>query len=247
MEAGAIVRFKTGETDFEAFGDRFRGLGFHLVDLAGWTESPEVVRERIKRPTADGTFPTPVTFDERTVRMSGFMVAANHTKLEHSSAWFRGLAKASGQLIVEDAYGEFWTPGKVTAARFANHGFAPEGQWSLEVVAEDPRKYGQVRPYPAGTPAVHFGTSDAVPRLLVGAGSGGYTVTGPGGRVVTVPSPPNAAHVISFAEGGLFLNGVRQVGAISVLQPWVIPAGIEGVTATITGARTLTHEVTDTF
>ncbi|PVE94988.1 hypothetical protein DC434_13770 [Microbacterium sp. TPD7012] len=111
----------------------------------------------------------------------------------------------------------------------------------------DPRTYGEVREFPAGTAAAQRGNFPATPRLLVGAGTGGYTVTGPGGRVVTVTTAPAGAHEIDFATAGLFLGGVRQSNAIGTYQPWTIPPGLPGVTATISSARTLTQRVTDTF
>lgn len=251
MQAGAIVQvFLPGSTTpaLTAYGDEFHGLGFHFTDLDNWTSAPEVEMERVKRPASHGTFVLPARLRERVVRISGFQVSRTHEELEHASAGFRGLTTRQVKLVVEDVYGTTRADGAVTAAMFRNHGFAPEGTWTLEVTCEDPRIYGETRDFPAGAAAVHYGSFEARPRLMISAGSGGYTVTGPGGRVVTVNvNAPTAAHYIDFAEGGLFTAAsVRVPNTITVYQPWKIPPGGPGVVATINGARTLMQRVADT-
>lgn len=252
MQSGAIVRvFFPGATGaaLTAYGDEFHGLGFHFTDLEGWTDAPEVVTERVRRPASHGSFAFPAWVEERVVRIQGFQVSRTHHDLEHAAAGFRGLVSRPVRFVVEDVNGTTWAVGKVTAARFRNYGFAPEGTWALEVTCEDPRKYGEMRAFPDGATAVHYGNFPATPRLMIGAGSGGYTVTGPGGRVVTVnATAPTAAHYIDFADGGLFTAaGARVPRTITVYQPWEIPPGGPGVVATITGSRTLSQRVTDTF
>jgi hypothetical protein len=122
-------------------------------------------------------------------------------------------------------------------------------KYSFEVWAPDPRMYGQVHEYAAGEAAVQYGNFPARPRLLVGAGSGGYTITGPGGkRVVTNQYAITDAHYIDFASGGVFFSsGVRSSGDLTVYQPWEVPPGLPGVKATISGSRSLKVQVSDTF
>lgn len=244
MQAGAIARFG----GITAYGDEFHGLGFHFTDLIGYTDAPDVDRERVRRPAGHGSFRLPAYLEERIVRIPGFMVARSHIELEHESARFRGLITQRVQLTVEDTKESTWVSGLVTRASFTNHGFAPEGTWELEVTCEDPRKFGTVREFAAGSPAIHYGNWPATPRLLIGAGSGGYTVTGPNGRTVVVATAPAAAHYIDFETGGLYTAaGVRQVGGITTYRDWEIPAGPSGVIATISGARNLKQRVLDTY
>lgn len=244
MQAGAIARFG----GITAYGDKFHGEGFHFVDLDGWTDTPQVDVDRVRRPAQHGIFLLPTFARERVVRLSGFHVAPTHMQMEHASARVRGLLTSVVRLSIEDTHATHWVDGTVTEAIYRNHGFAAEGRWSLEVECADPRKYGPVNDFTAGTVAVQRGNFPATPRLMIGAGSGGYTVTGPNGRQVVVGTAPAAAHYIDFANGGLYTSaGVRQVGAITIYQPWSIPPGIPGVTATISGSRSLIQRVTDTF
>lgn len=243
MKAGAIARFE----GITARGDEYDGPGWYFTNLDGWTESPNVDLEVINRAGAHGIYALPAYMRERRLRIPGFHVAPDHRKLETSSEQLRSLQTREIWVSIEDVNGSRRVHGTVTGAAFRNHGFAAEGTWELEVVCPLPWKYGKVRDFASGVPAVAKGNVPATPRLLVGAGVGGYTVTGPSGRVITVTTAPAAAHVIDLAEGGLFLNGVRQIGAISVLQPWEVSPSPVGVAATITGARTLTQRITDTY
>lgn len=242
MESGAIARFE----GITARGDEYDGPGWYFTDLDGWTESPGVDLDVINRAGAHGIYALPAYMRERRLRIPGFHVAPDHRKLEAASQQLRSLQARQIWVSIEDVNGSRRVQGTVTEAAFRNHGFAPEGTWELAVTCPLPWKYGKVRDFPAGVPAVTKGTVAATPRLLVGAGAGGYTITGPSGRIITVTTAPAAAHVIDLAEGGLFLNGARQIGAISVLQPWDVEPGPVGVAATISGARTLTQRLTDT-
>lgn len=120
--------------------------------------------------------------------------------------------------------------------------------YRVQMWAPNPRIFGEVNEFPAGASAINRGNFAATPRLLVGAGTGGYTVTGPGGRQIVVGTAPTAAHYIDFANGGLFTAaGVRQMGAITTYQPWKVGPGLPGAVASISGSRSLIQQVTDTY
>jgi hypothetical protein len=248
MESGAIARF----AGITAYGDRFRGLGWHMSDLIGWTEAPDVVRERIKRSRAAGTFRTPAFLDERVVRVPGFLVAASHSDLEDQAEQFRGLITRVITLSIETPRGRRWVSGTVTQAAFENHVFAPEGQWVLEVTCEDPRKYGDVHRFPAGTPVFHRGNVDAWSVHTVTSAvevPGGYTITGPNGRIIkiTYPVVPGWPHRIDTATGILTVNGTPVNNYVTVWQPWSIPPGPAAFAHTITAGVVLETAVTDTL
>lgn len=243
MQAGAIARFG----GITAYGDRFHGTGFHLVDLDGWTDAPGVSMQHITRPEGDGLFPTPAFLGERAVRLSGFYVGRTHHELEHESARIRGLVKRRLRLAVEDVRGSFWAAGTVTQAAFKNSGFAPEGRWSVEISCDDPRVYGPVNEFGAGEVAIHRGTSPAWPVFVVtGTAAGGYTITGPNGQriVVTTPLTSGVPHTIDTADGEVSVGS--SLGDISVFEPWTIDPGLPGVTHSIS-AGTLLVRVPDTY
>lgn len=209
----------------------------------------DVRREDIARPSAHGSFDMPGFLTPRVIPVSGHASSRSPLGLEHLMGRLSGLLAdgGKGRLVLDGPTGPRWCDVRLASATQITQLNATTARFLLTFWAADPRTYGEARDVAGGAAAVQYGNFPATPRLLVGAGSGGYTVTGPGGRVVTVGSAPAAAHEIDFVTGGLFLNGVRQVGAISVFQPWTIPPGAPGVTATISGSRSLVQRVTDTY
>lgn len=210
----------------------------------------DVRREDIARPAAHGSFDMPGFLTPRVIPVSGHMSSPSTYGLEHSMARLSGLLADGGtsRLTVDGPGGARWCDVRLASATQITQLDATTARFLVTFWAPDPRMYGEMHDFPAGVEAINRGNFPASPRLMVGAGSGGYTVTGPGGRQVVVGSAPAGAHYIDFANGGLFTAaGVRQVGAVTVYQPWTVGPGLPGVTATITGSRSLTQRVTETF
>lgn len=233
---------------------RVEGLFVGPGGFNGWDDGVDVRRESVERPGQHGEFDLPVFNGSRVISIDGHALAWSEYELGHLRNRVMGVCADGGrQTFTVEHQGDSL---HAAVRRGAKPVFVDAGvrygmlraEFSLFLVAADPRKYGDVRDYPAAQPAVHHGNFPATPRLMVGAGSGGYTVTGPGGRQIVVGTAPAAAHYIDFATGGLFTAaGVRQVGAITVYQPWSIPVGVPGATASISGARSLAQRVTDTY
>lgn len=216
--------------------------------LRGW-RGGDLRREELPRPAAHGAFDFNGYQAQKVISVTGTILASSEPALKHMKDTVLSILSrgGSGRMSVDEDSSSTWRDVRLVSCSDPEDLDELSATFSLTFWAADPRRYGEVRDYNAGIAAVHYGNFDANPRLLIGAGSGGYTVTGPGGRVVTVTTAPAAAHEIDFAAGGLYLAGVRQVGAISVYQPWTIAPGTPGAAATITGARSLTQRVTDTF
>lgn len=223
--------------------------------FTGWEDGGgEVRREAVPRPAALGEFDLPVYEGAMVFSVDGHALASSPQRLAVLRDRITGVGSGGRrfQVAVELQGRTLWT----TARRGARPSFKDAGirggliraSFLLQFVAPIPRKYGETREVPAGQVAINRGNEDAVPRLLVGAGTGGYTVTGPGGRTIVVATAPSAAHYVDFSTGGLFTSaGVRQVGAITIYQPWSIPPGMTGVTATISSARSMSQVFADTF
>lgn len=231
--------------------DRNRAYVIDPDGVTGLDDGPAVRRDSVARPGQHGAFAARGYRDARVISIPGNIVASSPLELQSMrDALMSVLADGTaGRLTADRPMGSRWADvmlADVPTVKVRGH-TETEAVFQIQFWSPDPRLYGAVQEFPAGVPAVHYGNFPATPTLLVGAGSGGYTITGPSGRVVTVAAAPAAAHVIDFATGGLFLNGVRQVGAISVYQPWEVPAGLPGASASITGARSLVQRVTDTF
>lgn len=216
--------------------------------LRGW-RGGDLRREEIPRPSAHGAFDLAGYQSQKVTSLSGTLLASSEVGLKHMKDSILGVLAdgSSGRMTVDDESGSTWRDVRLVSCSDPEDLDELSATFSMTFWSADPRRYGDVRDFAAGAPAVHYGNFPATPRLMVGAGTGGYTVTGPGGRVVTVTTAPAGAHEIDFATAGLFLGGVRQSNAIGTYQPWTIPPGLPGVTATISGARTLTQRVTDTF
>lgn len=218
--------------------------------VRGWlVDGVDMRMEQIDRPADHGSFSLPGYLTGRSISWGGLILTDNPQEQDHAMRRLSG-AGAGGlisQISVENA-GSHWADVQRAGEfdmRMLSYGRV--ASYRVQLWAPNPRIFGDVHEYAAGAPAVHYGNAEATPRLLIGAGSGGYTVTGPNGRQIVVGTAPAGAHEIDFANGGLFLNGVRQVNAITIYRPWTIPPGIPGVTATISGSRTLAQRVTDTF
>lgn len=238
----------------ERLTSRVEGLFVGPEGFNGWDDGVDVRRESVERPAAHGEFDLPVFNGSRVISIDGHALAWSEFELGQLRNRIMGVCADGGrQQMTVEHQGEAL---HATVRRGSKPTFVDAGvrhgmmraRFAIFLVAADPRKYGEVNDFPAGTVAVNRGNFPATPRLLVGAGSGGYTVTGPNGRQVIVGSAPAGAHYIDFASGGLFTNaGVRQVGAVTVYQPWTVPPGVPGVSASISGSRSLVQRVTDTF
>lgn len=231
-----------GDATYTIEADGIRGLKLDGVDVR---------REVIDRPAAHGAFNTQGFLTGRRIRWSGDIETSNPDEQVHAITRLSGLLADGGmdRLVVDEGSSVRWLDvvrGGEPDITMITYGIA--ASYSFEAWAPDPRMYGDTREFAAGETAVHYGNFPATPRLLVGAGSGGYTVTGPDARQVVVGTAPAEAHYIDFVTGGLFTNaGIRQLGAITTYQPWKIGPGLPGAAASITGSRSLAQRVTDTF
>lgn len=247
-----MLRVRIGGVTFE--GDPIDPGRCFMIEpdgWSGWDDGTTVRREDVSRPGAHGSFGFQGQRDARVIRVSGWILARSPQELQQMRNQLTGVLASGGygRLSVDQPLGSTWADvmlSDMPVVKVRGHSEL-EASFQIQFWAPNPRKFGEVRDFAAGVPATHFGNFPATPRLLIGAGAGGYTVTGPGGRVVTVGTAPAGAHEIDFENGGLFLNGVRQTNAIDVYRPWKIPVGIPGVAASISGARSLTQRVPDTY
>lgn len=232
------------------------GLFVEKDGFEGWDDGGgESVREEVQRPASIGIFDMPVFEAGMPFSVGGHALAQDPYTLALLRDRVTGVGRGGRrfQVNVEHQGRTLWTWArrgakpqfKDTGRRHGRH----HAKFLLQFVAPIPRKYGEPHDVAAGVIAFNAGNEDAIPRLIIGAGVGGYTVSGPGGRVITVnTNAPAGEHSIDFATGGLFnAAGARVPNAISVWQPWAIPPGLPGVVATISGTRTLRQVYPDTY
>ncbi|MEQ6899287.1 hypothetical protein [Microbacterium sp. KR10-403] len=249
MRSGAIARF----AGITAYGDVFHGAGFHLVDLSGWTDAPDVDMEKLARPTSHGQFLAPAYARARDVQMSGFHVADSVTSMEYESAALRGLFARVVRLTIEEPRGTFWVDGTVDVATYANRGFASEGDWLVNVHCVDPRKYGELRTFTGTTVQVfQYGNFPASPVIEVtGSMPSGYMVASQGRQfVVNQALSSGQTHRIDLARGWLYRGSTLQSGAVDVAESFTVPGGEKPVSVVLTpvsGSGQMTVKVTDTY
>lgn len=247
-----MLNVSVGGVTFEG-SPRDSGTGFIIgpQGWTGWDDGTAVRRESVERPGDHGSFAVRGYRSARVITIAGTILASSKLELGHMIDRFMGILAdgGSGRMLVERPHGFRWANVMLTDMPTAPVIGASEldARFTIQFWSPDPRKYGESRDFPAGTPALHYGNFPAVPKLIVGSGSGGYTVTGPAGRQVVVASAPSDSHYIDFSSGGLFtMDGTRQAGAVTIYQPWRISPG-ETAGATISGSRPLVQRVTDTF
>lgn len=239
----AGVHFEAVPRDFDEF---------LMISPDGYSRSSAVRREDVQRPAAHGSFALPAVRDAQVFTFKGVAKRKTAWEMEALEEQVRGICGAGGwdHLTVDEGAGSRTTEVGLASVDFDVLGSDPTiAEFQIQFWAPSPRMFGKVTDFAAGTPAVSRGSFPATPRLLIGAGTGGYTITGPNGRQIVVgASAPAGAHYIDFAQGGLFTAaGVRVPGAMSVFQPWTVGPGLPGVVASITGARSLVQRVTDTY
>lgn len=223
----------------------------------GWEDGGgESRREAIPRPGAHGEFDTDVMQGSRPITIDGHALAWSDGKFLSLRDRVMGLC-ADGRrqrLVVEHRGRTLWAdvrrgPKPTFDDRGVRYG-RRHGRFLLQLVAADPRRYGEVNDFPGGAVAVNRGNFPARPQLIVsGTAAGGYTITGRGGRrvVVTRALTSGAPHTIDFARGGLWIGGVRRSRSITVYEPWEIPPGMPGAVATVSNGLALIQRVTDTW
>lgn len=237
---GLVFSGEPGDVTYTIESDSVRGWLIDGVDMR---------TEQIDRPAAHGAFNLPGFLTGRSISWGGLILTDTPEEQNHAMLRLSGLLADGGtDRLVGENTDTRWADvarGGEFDMKMLRHGKV--ASYRLQLWAANPRIFGETREFPSGTPAYHYGNFPATPRPLVGAGSGGYTVSGPGGRTVVVGSAPSAAHYIDFANGGLFTNaGARQVGAITTYRPWTVAPG-QTVSASISGSRSLSQRVVDTF
>lgn len=225
---------------------------YTITSIDGWDDGVDTRRESIDRPGGHGQFHTPGYLSGRLITIAGEIYTDSDAAQDHAILRLTGaLADGStGKLTVTTSQTAWAMVQRNGPPDIVRDRWGLLATYQLQLWAVDPRKYGEAHDYPAGVPAVQYGNFPARPQLVVsGSSSGGYTVTGPDGRrvVVTKAITSGAPHTIDFAQGGLYVDGVRQLRAISIYEPWTVGPGLPSVTAGVSGGLDLVQRVTDTY
>jgi hypothetical protein len=220
--------------------------------IAGLFGGVGVRGERIPLPSAHGDYDLPVYREARLLKFSGD-VNSDGLSDQQKDLSRLGAVLADGQksTLAFQADGgprrcsvrladtpdiEVVVPGK----------FA---RYQLQLIAPDPRMYGEDRSFTGGdVQAYHYGNFPAKIQAVVrGPRPAGYEIQGPGGRRVVVAQSlgPLDHHTIQFWSGRVYRNGTRQLGALTVFQPWTVPPGLPTAMSCPSGEMTI--NISDTY
>lgn len=211
-------------------------------------------RDSIPRPSAHGDFDVPVFLTGMLVTISGLIHASSVAEYEAAVDALTGLLAdgSSSELEVTQAVGSWTAMVRRSGEPDVTHlVYGETGRYQVQFWAADPRRYGASHSFgPASSVSTvaHDGNfpADAVLEVA-GSSGGGYTVTGPGSRLITVTEPlvSGHPHTVDVGSGALHVDGVRVLGGVSVFQPWAVPPGV--TVSVSVSAGTVAVEVRDTF
>lgn len=226
---------------------------YTMDSITGWLDGVETKQERIDRPSDDGEFDVPGYLAGRMVSITGLILADTDAGYEQAIAALAAIpATELSELTVVTALGS-------TSAMVRRSGkpdiapvvYGQSARFRVQFWAADPRRYGASHTFGPGSSVTgigHDGNFKATPVLTVsGSSGGGYTVTGPGGKTITVTQAlvSGHPHTIDLSTGGLYVDGARVAGGMSVFRPWSVPVG-STVSASVS-AGSLSVTVLDTF
>lgn len=199
--------------------------GFGLADLPGWYDGAPVRDEGRRRPTSNGNFGVDRFHrDARVISVEGAWTGSSIEEAYEARARIEGI-QASGvpsRFEVVDHFGTRWVTARLASApQCSAELFSPRFTYAFDVIADDPRKYGEEVVSTTGLPSA--GTGYVWPALWPADwGSGGDP-----GRVDLVNAGKVDTHPLLEVSGGLG-DGVELVEVVtgSVLRlERVIPLG----------------------
>lgn len=220
-------------------GARSQRYGLFITETSGWIESVKAVYDEVPVPGGNGSFDVPVYLSSRLVRAKGFCKAESFETLD----WFHGAVtgqlggEATRPFVAEHLGATEWAMGQCVRADFTPLGGQLRAEWQMDFWMPKPEKFGDIEVFGEGEAAEHRGNTGAPPVFTItGIRPAGYTIHGPGGRVlkVTRPLAAGSTHVYDMATSELLVDGALVDGGVEIPGSWALPRGARW-THTITG------------
>lgn len=251
----AILKVRLAGVPFDGDPRAVSGFVIEPGGLSGWSESPSGTDNGGARPNAHGNYDVPMYRTARALSLTGHLLADDPHSLEEMRDRITGLLSDGerGELQVETVAGIRRANVRVVTAR------APEidkttASFIVQMVAADPRRYGEPNPFGPGTSlqVFHRGNTLAIPTIRVtGSMPSGYKITGPGGRecVVSQGLSSGQTHEIRMRTGWLYRDGALQRAAVTRMQTWAIPPAqqVSMRLVPVSGSGRMEVELPDTF
>lgn len=229
--------------------------------LQGWQGLPAGRREALARAVQHGEHDTPVYLPSRVVTIDGWAFAPTEHELGQLIDSVVGIgATGKPKKVYVKMYDEIrWASGRRVLAEADDSGLRDGtyyGEFQLQFVFADPRKYGHTAMLPGDTlvPAnavatatevdvFSHGNFPAYPRTLIPTAPSAYTISSPGGTFVVSGATAGGTHAVDHRNGRVYRNGVEMPG-VGRGDLWAVPAG-EIWTHTLSAPGRV--RITDTF
>ena len=211
--------------------------------MEGWDSTPPVRSGVEDAPNADGAFDNPGYYTARRFVLSGWIEAESQGQLEQAKARLRGAITARSSVPIWVSKGSLDLSATVKLdgdVRITDQPSLPKGAWkadfTLPLVAADPRKYGHVNKFSMASFGVaqdlfHRGNYLASPKVYVtGNALGGWKLVYPQSGSVFIYTGPLVSgqeHVVDMSTGHVTVNGVIQDGDIGAASLWRIQPGLK--------------------
>lgn len=229
-----------------------------INSMPGWNQRPPVKRNRESRTSGDGSFKTPVFYENRLITINGRLFTKNHEYLHQAEGILNALGHRGGVKLLVEGHGP--TQWATVDPRDSPDLTAVTGnflQFQIPLEAIDPFKYGESKRFEtslgSGLSVYHRGSVPAWPLITVhgGAVTGGYSIT-LGGRTVTVTTTLSSGnvHTIDMRTGILRMNNSVVRGGLSVSSLFSVQPGLpQTITSSVlgSGSAIVRAEVVDTY
>ena len=223
-----------------------------INSMPGWNQRPPVKRNRESRTSGDGSFKTPVLYENRLITINGRLFTKNHDYLHQAEDMLNALGHRGGVKLLVEGHGP--TQWATVDPRDSPDLTAVTGnflQFQIPLEAIDPFKYGEAyavvgsaSDYPS---LFHRGTVPAWPVVTV-TGSGTYTLNINGLVSVTQPLVSGVAHTLDYRTGILRAGGSVVRGGLSTANFQPINPGLpQSMWITATGSANVTVRYSDTY
>lgn len=216
------------------------GIWKRLGEIEGWWDSPPPRRHKAQRTRGDGSFRTPIEYDNRLITYNGRVISKNHDYLHQAGGILSALGHRGDVKFLVRGHGPTqWATVDPRGSVKVSYDTDTYLSFQIPLEAIDPFKYGESYTVAgsSSTPAelYHRGTVPAWPVVTVtGTAPGGYTLSLNGKSiVVTRGLTSGSPHTIDFRTGILRVGGaVASAGIGSAKYSPVNPGLPQNMTIT---------------
>lgn len=211
-------------------------FGFVIKEsgLQGWEGLPEGRREAVQRALSHGEFDVPVKLPARVITVDGHIIARSPFDLNRMAHQINGWGATGDRFpLTVELQGETLTSTVRCVRREAvdsgsRGGDFCAGEFQVQLIAADPRKYAAGDTYPA-SPSVWVpsrGNFPAHPIIEIPDAPSSYSVSSPGGTFSVTGAPAGGAHRIDMSTGRVTRDGVWLPDA-GRGDLWAVPDGTQ--------------------